>query len=80
MIDQIMIAILGLPAIWLTQQNREDWKKYGCIFGILAQPFWFHTTYVNEQWGIFALSFIYAAVWLIGFYNYWIKPRAHSIN
>jgi len=72
MIPQICIAFTGLIAIWLTQQSRPELKKYACLFGLASQPFWFHTTYMAEQWGIFGLSFIYSAMWLVGFKNHWV--------
>ena len=72
MIAQIGIALTGVIAIWLTQQNREEWKKYACLFGMAGQPFWFYSSYSTEQWGIFALCFFYAYSWAIGIKTHWI--------
>ena len=49
-------------------------NKWGVIFGCCSQPFWFVTSYINEQWGIFILSFVYSLTWIIGIYTWWIKP------
>ena len=38
-----------------------------------SQPFWYYTTWVNEQWGIFILSGFYTYAWLTGIYFHWIK-------
>lgn len=73
MIEQIMIAFTGVPAIWLTQQKREDWKKYACLFGMAGQPFWIYSTFTSEQWGIFILTGFYTYSWWIGVYKHWIK-------
>ena len=73
MIDQIGIAFTGVTAIWLTQQHREEWKKYACLLGMAGQPFWFYSSYVAEQWGIFVLCFFYAYSWGIGIKNNWFK-------
>lgn len=70
--DQAMIAVTGLVAIWLTQQCNEKWKKYACLFGLLGQPFWFYSAYQAEQWGIFVLSIGYTWCWLIGLWNSWL--------
>jgi hypothetical protein len=70
--DQIFIAMTGLTAVFLTQADSH-WHKYACLFGLAGQPFWFYTTYTNEQWGIFILSFAYTYAWFIGFKKYWIK-------
>lgn len=75
MIEQICIAITGVVAILLSQQDkRKEWKKYACIFGLIGQPFWFYSTYNSEQWGIFILSIFYTYAWFIGLKNNWILP------
>jgi len=73
--SQFFIAVFGLTAIFLTNDHRESHKKYASVCGLLSQPFWFYTTFTHEQWGIFAMSFVYAYFWWRGFNNYWIKPR-----
>lgn len=72
MIAQIFIAVFGVLAIWFTQQANQDRKKYACIFGLIAQPFWFYATWQSQQWGMFALCYAYTGAWLIGVYNYWV--------
>lgn len=76
MIEQIGIAMTGVIAIWLTQQKRAEWKRYACIFGMTGQPFWFYAAYTAEQWGIFAMCFLYAYSWSLGVWNNWIKADA----
>ena len=71
--DQIAIALTGCLAVWLSQQHRENWKKFASIFGLIGQPFWFYATYQAEQWGIFGLTFFYTYSWFIGFKNNWLK-------
>jgi len=73
MFEQIAIALTGIIAIWLTQQSREEWKKYACLFGICGQPFWVYSTYQAEQWGIFVLTFFYTYSWILGFKNNWMN-------
>jgi len=79
MIEQIFIALTGAVAIWLSQQEFNiGWKKYACIFGLLSQPFWFYTTLINEQWGIFILSIFYTYSWFLGFKNNWLKDNGQK--
>lgn len=73
--EQIAIAILGVTAVWLTQQKREEWKRYACILGMCSQPFWFYPTWKAEQWGIFALSFAYTYSWYLGLKNHWLTKE-----
>lgn len=71
MIDQIGIAVLGVSAVGLSQAKSPKARRWAPIFGVLGQPFWFYTTFVAEQWGIFALTFLYTAAWGRGVYNGW---------
>jgi len=48
-ISQIAIFILGAEAIILVAKKN----KWGFVAGLLSQPFWFITSYINKQWGIF---------------------------
>jgi hypothetical protein len=72
-IEQIGIMICGLTAVFLSQDSRESWRKWACIFGLCGQPFWFYATWQAQQWGIFALCFLYAYSWARGVRTYWIK-------
>lgn len=68
MITQIFIMILGASAIYLTTLSNAM-RKYGYVLGLLSQPFWFYTTYSNEQWGIFIMCFFYTFSWASGVWN-----------
>ncbi len=71
--DQVGIALTGVMAIWLSQQGNESLKKYACIFGLASQPFWFYSSYISGQWGIFGLCFFYTYAWIVGFKAHWVK-------
>ena len=68
--DQLMIAILGGLAIYLVGR-KDKYKRYGYISGLLSQPFWLYSAFVNQQWGIFVLSIWYTYSWGNGIKNYW---------
>ena len=74
--DQLAIACTGMVAIWLTQQSRDHLKRYACLFGLLGQPAWFYSAYKAEQWGIFAVSFVYTYSWGVGLKNYWLNQSS----
>ena len=77
--DQIAIALLGSLAAWLFQARGKSWRKWAPVFGMLGQPFWFYASWQAEQWGVFAMSIIYACAWLRGLWVHWIWPRrAHG--
>lgn len=70
--EQIGIAITGVVAIWLSQDKRDSWRRYACLFGLVGQPFWFYSAYSTEQWGIFILCIFYTWAWLKGVRNNWL--------
>ena len=71
--EQIFIAFTGLTAVWLSQDERENWRKWACIFGLCGQPFWFYAAWKAEQWGILLLCFFYAWSWYRGLKTHWLK-------
>lgn len=78
-ISQIAIPLFsGLGVFFI---NRKDnLIKYGSLFGLLGQPFWHYTTYSNEQWGLFYLSFFFTLQWSKGFYHHWIKKDVTGLS
>lgn len=74
-IDQIAIAMLGAVAAWLSQERRESWRRWACIFGMVGQPFWFYASWKAGQAGIFIVSVLYAFAWMRGVWVYWIRPQ-----
>jgi hypothetical protein len=77
-IDQIGIALFGALAVWLSQERRESYRRWACIFGMLGQPFWLYNSWVAEQWGIFAISILYVVVWMRGIWLHWLVPQVQS--
>jgi len=74
MLDSIAqwgIIILGLSAIILVARKN----KWGFVLGLLSQPFWFVTSYLNKQWGVFVLSIVYAGVWIYGIHEWFYKKK-----
>jgi hypothetical protein len=72
-LEQIALAIFGVTATWLSQDKEPSKRKYAPLFGLIGQPFWFYTAYVNQQRGIFILCFFYTYSWWRGVRTYWIK-------
>lgn len=72
---QLAIMLTGAVAIFLTQQSNEKLKRYACFFGVVGEPFWIYTAYVNGQWGVLVLAIFYTYTWLLGVYNNWFKKK-----
>ena len=73
MFEQLAIAATGLVAVFLTQDHRVKWRRYACLFGMAGQPFWFYSSWVAEQWGIFVLTIFYTWAWGKGIRLHWMK-------
>ena len=70
-ISQVAITILGISAIFLIARKN----KWGFVIGLLSQPFWLLTSYINKQWGVFLLSVIYVGMWAYGIYEWFYKKK-----
>lgn len=71
MIAQSIIVACGVASVWLSQSPTTRARRLAPIIGLIAQPFWLWETWHAQQWGIFALSFVYAAGWMRGIRTYW---------
>lgn len=76
--SQVCIAIFGVTAVALSQSEHQGRRKWASVFGLVGQPFWFYSSWVGEQWGIFALCFLYSISWGKGFWANWIRPRLNE--
>jgi hypothetical protein len=68
---QIGIFILTVSAVVLVARKN----KWGFILGVLAQPFWFLTSYINGQWGVFLVSVVMTISWSYGVYNWFFEDK-----
>jgi hypothetical protein len=71
-LEQLGIICTGMIAVWLTQDSRESWRRWACIFGMAGQPFWFYAAWKASQWGIFAATFVYTWSWWRGVRLHWL--------
>jgi hypothetical protein len=72
MIEQLGIVATGVVAVWLTQDPRETWRRWACLFGLAGQPFWIWAAAKSGQWGILAISLLYTWAWARGVWVNWL--------
>ena len=72
-IIQTFIFLFSASAVWFVSR-KEKWRRWGYIFGLCGQPFWFYSV-DTEQGGILALCVWYTYSWGQGVYNFWIKEQ-----
>lgn len=68
--DQVMIAITGFGAAWVNQDPRGHVRRWACIVGLVGQPFWFYSTFTQEQWGAFAVVASYTVAFMRGLVHF----------
>jgi len=76
LISQIAIAVFGVSSIFLVAKKN----KWGFVLGLLSQPFWYITSFIHKQWGIFFLSLAYTATWSYGIYEWFFKSKKRKKN
>lgn len=75
-ICQFAILLLTPSAILLISKKI----KWGFVLGLISQPFWVITTYINKQWGVLIVSVIYLFIWGFGIYEWFYKNNAENKN
>lgn len=73
-IAQIGVTIFGVSAIILVAKKN----RWGFVLGLVSQPFWIVTSYLNRQWGVLLLSTIYIGSWAYGIYEWFFKNKKSS--
>ena len=76
MLDQFFIAAFGLLAVVLLARGRPPFTFYGCLFGLLSEPFWFYSAYKAHQLGIMLMVFVYATIYALGVIGH--RPRSKA--
>ncbi len=71
LISQIGLTIFGVAAIFLVAKKN----KWGFVVGLFSQPFFFITSVINKQWGLFILSILYTFSWMFGIYEWFFKKK-----
>lgn len=80
MIEQVFIAVTELIAVGLLQAKTRQYRKWAAIFGLLGQPFWFYTSFQQEQWGVFLVCFCFLALWIKSLKDNWLTPQTGFTN
>lgn len=70
---QVILAILSLMPIALSQAKSVKVRRYDCIAGLIAQPFWFAYGWYLEAWSLCFLGVVYVGVFAYGFRAKWLK-------
>ena len=75
-ISQISIFSFGVLSIILVARKN----KWGFVLGLVSQPFWYITSYVNHQWGVFFLNIAYTLSWSYGVYKWFWEDKKEELK
>jgi hypothetical protein len=78
MIDYF-ISGLSLASIGLAYWPHKDLRRYGCLFGLAAQPCWLYMVISHEHWGLLPLTPTFAGLYLWAIWNHW-GPRVNTVD
>ncbi len=67
-VDQVALFFFSAAALFLLNCGRG----YGSVVGLFGQVFWLRTAIRSGQWGLVALSVVYAAAYTVGTIR-WIR-------
>jgi hypothetical protein len=73
LVSQIMIPILGLLSIFFLGCKKIRLVKFGFMFGLLAEPFWFYAAYTHQQWGVLLIVCAYFIGHSRGLFNSYMR-------
>ncbi|HME87040.1 MAG TPA: nicotinamide mononucleotide transporter [Candidatus Nanoarchaeia archaeon] len=71
MISQVFLFIFGVFAIVLLARDN----RWGFVFGLLSNPFYYITAYLNDQWGLFLVNIAYTFSWAYGCYTHFYQKK-----
>lgn len=73
-IQAAILLFTGTALLLIALPESIRWRRWGYLIGLLAQPFWYCATYRHEQWGMFIVSLLCTFSWMLGVWNYLIRP------
>lgn len=71
---QLLITFTGVVAVWLSLCKTDRVRRWGPVFGLLGQPFWFALFWQNDQPIMLGICGLYAFTWSRGLWTFWVKP------
>ena len=73
-----IISLLSLSSLGLAYYSKADLRRYACLFGLAAQPFWIAHVWMSEAWGILPLTPAYTLLYILAVKNHWLRPTTED--
>lgn len=55
---QVMILVCSSTVAFLVGSKSQRVRRIGFLVGLVGQPFWLATSWMNGQWAIIGLTFL----------------------
>ena len=69
--SQGIITFTGFTSLYLMASQDPRMRYYAGLVGLFGEPFWFFTAWVNNQYGVMLLVFVYGVNWTRLAYSNW---------
>jgi hypothetical protein len=74
--SQFVITCTGFLSLYLMASQDPRTRFYAGCVGLFGEPFWFFTAFVNGQFGVMALVFVYGVNWVrLVYSNYKVMEK-----
>jgi hypothetical protein len=74
----LIISGCSLTSIYLAYYGQTDLRRYSCLVGLSAQPFWIAHVIMTESWGMLPLTPAYSALYLLAIREHWFRRPAQA--
>lgn len=71
------VVVCGMTAGFMVGRP-EEWRKWGYLVGLSAQPAWLYISSQTGTWSISILTVVYTCTWSQGVWFHLIKPFLDS--
>lgn len=61
---QAILTCCGIGSLYFMASKDARKRLLAGSIGLLGEPFWFATAYINDQYGVMILVFVYGAGWI----------------
>lgn len=70
---QVGITVFSGVAAWLTNDGRDQVRRWAPVVGLVSQPFWIMSAWQTQAFGVGIISAWYTYCWIRGIKNNWFK-------
>lgn len=66
---QGVIICTGFTSLYLFASQDAKTRMWAGVIGLIGEPFWLTTAFINGQWGVVLLAMVYGVNWVRVIYS-----------